>query len=228
MSNKKKVVKAIILAGGYSKRMNLSVPKQLVKINHRPLLSYTLDVFEKSKAIESIVLVVHKKIISQSQTLIKQYGYKKIEQLCLGGKTRQQSVFNALQRIRDCDYVVIHDAVRPFVTQKDISRIIKAVKEFGAATCAVKVIDTIVEAEKNFLHRTLPRHKLWHIQTPQAFKFDLIVKAHQKAYRAKIFDSTDDAQLVIRFKDKTKIVEGSHKNLKVTTPFDLYLTKLLL
>lgn len=227
MKKKNEVVKAIILAGGYSKRMNLKVPKQLAKIDNKPILAYTLDVFEECKAIDSIILVVHKKIIQQSRKLIKKYGYKRIKQLCLGGRTRQQSVFNALQKIRDCDYVVIHDAVRPFVTERNISRVIRTVKKFDAVTCAVKAIDTIVEAEQSFIGTTFHRDKLWHIQTPQAFRFDLILKAHQKAKAERIFNASDDAQLLLGLKKEVKLVEGSYKNIKVTTMSDLLLIRKL-
>jgi len=229
MKKKIQIIKAIILAGGYSRRMNLKVPKQLVKINKKPLLAYTLDRFERCKAIDSIILVVHKKIIHQCRNLIRRYNYKKIEQLVVGGRTRQKSVFNALRRIRDCDYVIIHDGVRPFVTQKIISRIIKAVKNSGAVTYAVKATDTIVEAEKGFIDHFLCRNRLWHIQTPQAFKFDLIFQAQRKARLKRILNSTDDAQLVLKLKkNKIRIIKGNRKNIKITRPFDLYLAKLLL
>lgn len=225
---KRKIVKAIILAGGYSKRMKLKVPKQLVKIDNKPLLAYTLDIFEKCKSVDSIVLVVNKKFIRQCRNLIKKYGYKKIEKLCLGGKTRQASVFNALRKMRDCDYVIIHDGVRPFVTERIISRVAKAVKRFNALTCAVKEVDTVVEAKKGCIDSVLCRNKVWHIQTPQAFKFALILKAHQKARAcAKIFDASDDAQLLLALKKKVKLIKGSYKNIKITTKSDLVLAKRL-
>lgn len=228
MKNKTQVIKAIILAGGYSKRMNSKVPKQLAKIGNKPLLAYALDTFERCKAIDSIILVVHKKITHQCRNLIKRYNYKKIEQLVVGGRTRQKSVFNALRRIRDCDYVIIHDGARPFVTQKIISRVIKAVKDSGALTCAVKATDTIVEAKEGFIDCFLCRNTLWHIQTPQAFKFDLIFQAHREARAKKIFNSTDDTCLVLKLKHKIRIIEGGYVNLKITTPEDLGLAKLLL
>lgn len=223
---KKKVIKAIILAGGSSKRLKLEVPKQLARIGNKPLLAHTLDVFEKSKVVDSIILVCHKDIKQHCHGLVKRYGYKKIEQLCAGGASRQQSVFNALRVVSDCDYVIVHDGVRPFVTDQIISEVIKAVKRFQAASCAVPATDTIVEAKGNFIARTLSRKKLWQIQTPQAFKFDLLIRAHRKARAKKIFASTDDAQLILQNKHKVKLTEGSYQNLKVTTPFDLFLARL--
>ncbi|MCQ9208470.1 MAG: 2-C-methyl-D-erythritol 4-phosphate cytidylyltransferase [Omnitrophica bacterium] len=224
---KDKVIKAIILAGGYSRRMKLKVPKQLLKIEKKPILAYSLDAFERCKLIKSIVLVVHKKYVSQCRNLVKKYRYKKIEQLCLGGRTRQQSVFNALTRIKDCNYVIIHDGVRPFVTKKIISQVLKAVKKFGAATCAVKAVDTTVEAKQGSIDSVLSRQKLWHIQTPQAFKFNLILKAHRNARAKKIFAASDDAQLLLNSKKKIKLINGSYSNIKVTTKSDLLLAKKL-
>lgn len=227
MRNKDKVIKAIILAGGYSKRMSLKTFKQLVKVGNKPILAYTLDVFQRCKGVDSIILVAHKKIVQQCRNLIKKYGYKKVEQVCLGGRTRQESVFNALRKIKDCDYVIIHDGVRPFVTQRIILEIVKAVRKFGAATCAVKATDTLVEARRDFIGKTLRRDRLWHIQTPQAFKFDLIFKAHRKARAEKTINTTDDAQLFLRLKKKVKLIEGSYRNIKITTKSDLLLVNKL-
>lgn len=225
MKKKDKLIKAIILAGGYAKRINLKVPKQLVKVNKKPILAYTLDAFERCRAISAIILVTPKKYVLQYRNLIKGYGYKKIEQLCLGGRTRQKSVFNALRKIKNCNYVIIHDGVRPLVNPEIILRVIRAVKRFDTVTCAVKAKDTIVEAKGGFINTVLCRNRLWHIQTPQAFKFDLIFKAHRKAKAKGIFNATDDAQLLLRAKSKVKLIAGSYKNIKVTTRSDLFLVK---
>ncbi len=223
MENKAQVVKAVILAGGSSQRLKTAVPKQLLKINNKPLLAYTLEVFQRCKAVNSIILIVHRKYIRKFRNLIKSYRLKKIEQLVIGGRTRQQSVFNALRAIGDCGYVVIHDGARPFVTEKNILEAIKAVKTFKAVTCAVKATDTIVETKAAFIGTILPRNKLWHIQTPQAFKFDLLFKAHQKARSENIFNSSDDAQLLLGLKKRVKLIEGSYENIKITTKPDLLL-----
>jgi 2-C-methyl-D-erythritol 4-phosphate cytidylyltransferase len=228
MQMKKKNIKAIILAGGYSKRMKLNVPKQMLKIDGKPLIAHTLDVFQGCRAINSIILVAHKRLISQCSDLIKKGGYKKVEQIVAGGKTRQQSVFNALKKVKDCDYVLIHDGVRPFVSRKVILELLKAVKRSGAVTCAVGAIDTIADAKAGFIHTTLTRGNLWHIQTPQAFSFNLILNAHLRARAKKILNAGDDTQLALKFGNKVEIVKGSYQNLKITTPFDLCLAKLIL
>ena len=228
MKSRKAAVKALILAGGYSKRIHLATPKQLVKINGRPLLAVTLDIFNSVRAIESIVLVINKKFSSQCHKLVNDYGYKKIEKIVLGGKSRQESVFNGLRNIKNCDYVVIHDSVRPFVTKKMVSNMIQAVKKYDAVTYAVGAIDTIVEAKDNLMSKVFRRDRIFNIQTPQAFKFDLILNAHNEARAAKVLNSSDDAQLVLKFGAQVKILEGGYQNLKITTSFDLRLAKLLL
>jgi len=225
MKSEKKSVKAVILAGGYSRRMRLQTPKQLVKIDQKPVLAYTLDTFERCKLVQSIILVVHRKYTSQCRKLIKKYKYTKVEQLVIGGRTRQQSVFNALKRIKDCDYLVIHDGVRPLVSQKIVLRIIKAVKSFSAVTCAVKTVDTIVEAKNGFISFVLCRNKLMAIQTPQAFRFDLIFRAHQIARKKGIINASDDTQLLLGLKKKVKLIEGSYRNIKITTLSDLHILK---
>ncbi|MFH1245630.1 MAG: 2-C-methyl-D-erythritol 4-phosphate cytidylyltransferase [Candidatus Omnitrophota bacterium] len=222
---RKKIVRAIVLAGGYSRRMKMDVPKQVLNIAGRPLLAYTLDVFEQTKEIDSIILVSHKKIISRCQSLIAEYGFKKVEQICPGGRTRQESVFNALKEIKPCTYVLVHDGVRPLLTEKIILDIIKAVKRFKAASCAIKATDTIVEAKSGMLNAVLSRDKLWQIQTPQAFRFDLLLRAHNQARERKIKDASDDAQLMLALRRKVKLVTASPGNIKVTTPADLSLLK---
>ncbi|UCB57493.1 MAG: 2-C-methyl-D-erythritol 4-phosphate cytidylyltransferase [Candidatus Omnitrophota bacterium] len=228
MKSNSKKVKAIILAGGYSRRMNSKIPKQLIKIKGRPILSYSLDVFERCRAIDGIILVAHKNIMRQCHNLIKKYNYKKIKQVVRGGKDRQQSVFNALEEIKDCDYVIIHDGVRPFVNEEIISRVIKAAFLFGAASAAIRTIDTIVETKGNFIDAFLCRDRLMNIQTPQAARFDLLIQAHRKAKKEGINNATDDAQLLFRLKRKVKLAEGSRRNIKITKPFDLCLARALL
>lgn len=223
MQNKTKGIKAIILSAGYSRRMDLRLPKQLLKIDDKPLLGYTLDAFERCPQIDGIILVVQRKFARQYKSLIKSFGYKKIEQLVIGGVTRQQSVFNALTTMPPCDYVMIHDGVRPFVSRKIILAVIKAVRQVAAVTSGVQAIDTIVEQSQGLISSVLCRDRLWHVQTPQAFKFDLILQAHHKARAQGLFDASDDAQLLLKLKKKVRLITGSYENRKITTKADLSL-----
>ncbi|MFC1699018.1 2-C-methyl-D-erythritol 4-phosphate cytidylyltransferase [Candidatus Omnitrophota bacterium] len=225
---KKKRVKALVLAAGYSQRIKSKVPKQLIKINRKPLLAYTLKVFERCSAIDSVILVTQPGLLDQCQRLVNRYRLAKVEQICLGGATRQQSVFNALSAIEDCDYLLIHDGVRPLVNQEIILRVVKELRRFNAVSCAVRAVDTIVEAKGAFLTKSLRRNQLWQIQTPQAFKLDWLIQAHRQARKEKIFNASDDAQLVLRYRGKVRLTEGSYLNLKVTHPLDLKLVKLLI
>lgn len=223
--NPKKTIRAIVLAGGYSRRMKLDVPKQMLDIAGRPMLAYTLEVFEKTRAIDGIILVSHKKILAQCRDLLARYGLSKVEQICPGGRTRQESVFNALREIKQCDYALVHDGARPLVTEEIILDVLKAARRFQSATCAVKATDTIVESEDGMIKAALDRDKLWQIQTPQAFRFDLLLRAHKRARERGIKDAGDDAQLVLALKQRVKLVAAVPGNIKVTTPADLSLLK---
>ncbi|MFH1046023.1 MAG: 2-C-methyl-D-erythritol 4-phosphate cytidylyltransferase [Candidatus Omnitrophota bacterium] len=228
MKSKQSIVKAVVLAGGFSRRIKSALPKQLIKIGKRPLLAHTLDVFEDSRVIDRVILVANKKFLPNFRALIKKNAYKKVERLCCGGKTRQQSVYNALQTIGRCDYVIIHDGVRPFLSERVLEQIVKAVKRYPAVTLAVKAIDTIVEAKDAFVTQALLRRSLWCIQTPQAFRATLIVGAHKQAQAARLNDITDDAQLVMRLGNRVKIIPGEYRNIKITTQGDLALAAYLL
>ena len=225
MSVQKVSCNAIVLAGGYSRRMSGAMPKQLIKISNQPLLVHTLHVFERCSKIKEVVVVANKKYLNPITALVHNCGYKKIAQICPGGNTRQQSVYNGLAHMVTCEYVLIHDGVRPCINQKIIVDVIKAALKHGAATSAVRATDTIIASDMGYINKALSRDKLWRIQTPQAFLFDLIIRAHQLARRKHISDATDDTQLVIRLGQKVKIVEGSYRNIKVTTKEDLLLAK---
>ena len=146
-----------------------------------------------------------------------------------GGKERQDSVRNCLEAIKGkCDIVVVHDAVRPFVTQKLIRQVIAAAFITGAASTGVKTKDTIKEIKKdNTVTATIPRQNLWLTQTPQAFKFELIKEAYKSAYD-EIFYGTDDASLVERIRKKVKMIEGSYENIKITTKEDIFIADALI
>jgi 2-C-methyl-D-erythritol 4-phosphate cytidylyltransferase len=152
-------------------------------------------------------------------------GWSKVADVCPGGDERQQSVAVGLGRIKDCQWVVIHDGARPLVTEDLIKNGLEAAKESGAAVAAVPVTDTIKLADDNgFVMGTPPRKSLWAVQTPQVFRFDIITEAHQKAQGM----ATDDASLVERLGYRVKLYMGSYDNIKITTPSDLTLTEILL
>ncbi|MGB9814255.1 MAG: 2-C-methyl-D-erythritol 4-phosphate cytidylyltransferase [Thermovenabulum sp.] len=221
-------VSAIIAAGGKGKRMNSAKSKQYLPLKGFPILYYTLTVFETLKEIDEIILVVGGQDVEfVKKEIINKYKFKKIK-VVEGGFERQDSVYNGL---RSCapqtDIVVIHDGVRPFITHKLILESIEAAKIYNAAGVAVPVKDTIKIVEDGFIKTTPDRRKLFAIQTPQTFKYGLILEAHEAA-KKEGFYGTDDAVLVERLGVKVKIIDGSYENIKITTPEDIIIAEAFL
>ncbi len=221
---------AIIPAGGAGKRLKADVAKQYLLLNQTPVVAHTLQVFQNSKIIDEIILVLPSAdLASAPQNLTDKYGLKKVTKIVAGGKERQDSVRNGLAAIDNkCDFVLVHDAVRPFVTEKMIRQVVVAAKVTGAASVGVKAKDTIKETGKdNVVEITIPRQNLWLTQTPQAFKLKVLKKAYKEAYDKKFY-GTDDASLVERMGIKVKMIAGSYDNIKITTPEDLIMAKALI
>ncbi|WP_296971818.1 2-C-methyl-D-erythritol 4-phosphate cytidylyltransferase [Tepidanaerobacter sp. EBM-38] len=215
-------VSTVIAAGGHGKRMNSSVSKQFLTIKGHPILYYTLNKFEKMDVISSIVLVTGVDDMDYTrEEIIRKYGFKKVK-LVEGGKERQDSVYNGLREIPpQTDIVVIHDGVRPFVPIKLIEKSITAAMKYKAVGVAVPVKDTIkIVGDGNIIKSTPDRKTLWSIQTPQTFKYDLILAAYEKAL-SEGFYGTDDTVLVERMGLSVKIIEGAYENIKITTPEDI-------
>jgi 2-C-methyl-D-erythritol 4-phosphate cytidylyltransferase/2-C-methyl-D-erythritol 2,4-cyclodiphosphate synthase len=168
-------------------------------------------------------------LVSVRQALVDKYGLTKVTTVVAGGKERQDSVRNCLAAVKGkCDVVVIHDAVRPLVTQKLIRQVIAAAKITGAASVGVKANDTIKETKKdNTVTATIPRQNLWLTQTPQAFKFALLKEAYKSAYDKKFY-GTDDASLVEQIGKEVKMIDGSYLNIKITTQEDILIADALM
>lgn len=218
-------VVSIVLAGGKGKRMGADVSKQFIEINGKPIIYYTLKAFEECTEIDEIILVLPKDEIDYFQTRIESRFDFKISKIVEGGKERQDSVYNALNVLEDCDVVLIHDGARAFVSKKIIENGIKYAKEFGAAAPGVMPKDTIkVKNLEGFSINTLDRSSLVAVQTPQCFKYDLIKKGHDKVKDEKI-PVTDDTMIAELLGEKVYLFEGDYKNIKVTTPEDLILAE---
>jgi 2-C-methyl-D-erythritol 4-phosphate cytidylyltransferase/2-C-methyl-D-erythritol 2,4-cyclodiphosphate synthase len=221
---------AIILAGGSGKRLKSHVAKQFLLLDGLPVLVHTLKVFQNSIQINDIILALPPDdLVSVRQELIEKYGLTKITTTVAGGSQRQDSVRNCLWAITGgCDLVVVHDAVRPFVTEELINQVIAAAKVTGAASAGVRAKDTIKETkENNMVLSTVPRKNLWLMQTPQIFEFGLLKEAYGAAYDEKYY-GTDDASLVERIGREVKIVEGSYENIKITTKEDMLIADALM
>ena len=222
-------VTAIIPAAGKGTRLRSEVHKTFYPLHSRPLLAYTLDVFEACRVVDHIVLVVSEEMVDRCSTeIIDAFDYKKVKRIVHDGEHRQDSVYNGLRAIEGgCDIVVIHDGARPFVTVEIILRTVELCQEHQAVIVATPPKDTVKRGEDGFVIATLDRAKLWSVQTPQTFSYDLIIEAHKNAKKDR-FCGTDDASLVERLGSKVKILEGSYDNIKITTQEDLYLAEKLL
>ncbi len=218
------ITKAIIVAGGASRRMN-GTDKIFAEIAGKPVIAHTLDAFERCEAINGIVLVLPNKSIDKARELIAKYNYKKIEVICEGGSTRQQSVNNGLKSTPKCDFVLVHDGARPCVTKEAIeSGITEAIKE-GIAIAASPVSDTIKEVDDSLMvSKTLDRNKLMSIHTPQVFRYDILKEVHSNP----AFDATDDAALAEKIGYKVKVYIDSYENIKITTIADLTIAEAIL
>ncbi|WP_093884743.1 2-C-methyl-D-erythritol 4-phosphate cytidylyltransferase [Syntrophus gentianae] len=226
---KPKVI-AIIPAGGSGRRMQSPNPKQYLFMNGKPVLVHTLLRLQKSSLIDEILLVVPEgDLFFVRESIAKPYRLTKIQNIIAGGKERQDSVRNGLAEIGDqCDVVVVHDGVRPFVTEEMLSRVIGAALQFGAAVAGVPVTDTVKEVPGDgYISRTLNRETLWLAQTPQAFQRRILQKAYRKAAEDD-FHGTDDASLVEHLGTPVKMIRGDYRNIKITTPDDLVLAEAFL
>jgi len=223
-------VVAIIVAAGSGKRMGRSTKKQFLSIGSKPILAYTLDVFDSINKVDRIILVIPggwKRYCQKG--IIEKYGYRKEIEITGGGVRRQDSVACGLALVSgDYEIVIIHDGVRPFVTRKMIIESIAKARKFGACVAAVPVSDTVkMVNSKGVIERTLSREYLWRVQTPQTFRLSLIKKAYAKALKDRFY-GTDDAQLVERMNKPVKVISGDYRNIKITTKEDLILAERLL
>lgn len=215
-------IRAIITAGGTSSRFG-NTNKLLEKINSKELIFYTVKAFLDINEINQILISANSSIVEILQNLFKNEPKIKIIQ---GGNTRQQSVYNALSDIKTCDYVLIHDGARPMISKEIIEETIKTVQKKHALTVATKTTDTIKQVDNNLkIIQTIDRSALYNTQTPQAFEYNLIKKAHEEL---KGQDFTDDAGMLEFLGYNVYIVNGDYKNIKITTASDLQIAKIYL
>jgi 2-C-methyl-D-erythritol 4-phosphate cytidylyltransferase len=209
--------------------MRNSVKKPYLNLGDKPILVHTIDAFDRNPVIDTVSVIVDAADLKMCQsTVIAPNAFLKVRDLVVGGQTRQASVFNGLQSLpTDVDCVIVHDGVRPFVTDEIIFACIEAADEWGAAVAAVPVKDTIkVASADGFIVDTPDREKLWTVQTPQAFRASVLLDAHALAQREGV-TATDDAMLVEQLGFKVKMVSGSDSNLKITTREDLIIAEAL-
>ena len=210
--------------------MNSQVHKQYLIIQDRPVLYYSLKAFEDS-AVDEIVLVVGKgEEEFCRKEIVDKYGISKVKAIVEGGKERYHSVFEGLKQTSDADYVLIHDGARPFVNQDIIRRCMQEVQKYQACVVGMPVKDTIkIADEEGYAKQTPDRKNVWMIQTPQTFSYALIYEAYEEMLKTEDTAITDDAMVLERIKGKkSKLIEGSYRNIKITTPEDLLIANVYL
>jgi len=223
-------VTALIPAAGMGRRMGKAVAKQFLPLGDMPMLAHTLLTFQRASEIDEIIPILSREDMEIClKDIIEQYHITKVKTLVVGGKERQDSVKNGLQKLeKDAAVVLIHDGVRPFVTHDMIKDTVDHARKGECVAVGVPLKDTVKEVnDKGVVVHTLERSRLWAIQTPQAFPVKILRRAYEDSYKQNLY-GTDDATLVERTGGKVRVIMGSYDNIKITTPEDLLLAEEIL
>lgn len=220
---------AIIVAAGEGRRLEASRHKQFLDLCGEPVVVHTLRAFERCADIDEVILVLPADQCDEFASDLPAYRLGKVSRVVAGGPERQDSVWQGLRwvDVARTEIVVVHDGVRPLVRPEQISRVLAQARRWGAATLAIPVTDTVKEVDDFQVKRTLDRGRLHLVQTPQAFRAEILVSAYRQAL-AEGRRATDDAALVEQCGVTVAVVEGSRENLKITWPEDLALAEFLL
>ena len=219
---------AIILAGGSGRRMGGPLPKQFLEVNNRTILEYTIDKFEHAECIDEIAIVTHPDYVDKMQQIISSNPWKKVTQVLLGGKERTDSTLSALRAYtNEDDRLLIHDGVRPMVSQQIIQKVCSALSEYDVVNLAIPAVDTIIEVKDGVMVAAPRRDLLRQVQTPQGFKRETLALAYEKALADPDFMATDDCGVVFKYHPASpiKIVDGETSNIKITYKEDLEILK---
>ncbi|MBW1806201.1 MAG: 2-C-methyl-D-erythritol 4-phosphate cytidylyltransferase [Deltaproteobacteria bacterium] len=222
---------AIIPAAGEGVRMGADRAKQFLDLHGRPLLVLTLERFQECPAIDGIILVVPPEDVEYCRKeIVESHGLSKVEKIVAGGERRQESVRLGIEASGgEYDLVLIHDGVRPFIDSGLIKRLLAAARKHGAAITALPARETVKEVDSDgLIIKTYARKQVWLAQTPQAFKYEDIMRAHQRAVEEGWEEVTDDASLLEKMGIPVKVIPGSEENIKVTTPHDMEFARFLI
>lgn len=219
---------AIIVAAGSSSRMKTNISKQLIELDGIPVIIRTINVFEFLSEIDSVLIVTRKCDIEIIKKLVSEHNIKKVSAVIEGGSTRQESVFLGLSHLNsgNDDIVLIHDGARPFVSASHIKEIISELRSGSSKATAigVPVKDTIKQTnERGYIKNTPDRSKLVSIQTPQGFRYGIIMEAHKKARELNLSVTDDCAVIEALTSEPVKVITGDYNNIKITTPEDIIL-----
>lgn len=226
----RKKISAVIVAAGMGKRMERNYNKQYIKLEGVPILAHTAIQFQNHPHIDEVVIVVGQGEVEYCrENIVEKNNLQKVKMIVEGGKERYHSVYNGIKAVsEECELVLIHDGARPFVTREIINESIASANTYGCSIVGMPVKDTIkVIDEEGFVKDTPKRDQLWLVQTPQTFKKDLILQAHQKREKEDLA-VTDDAMLVEALGRRVKMIRGDYENIKITTPEDLEVGRVIL
>jgi 2-C-methyl-D-erythritol 4-phosphate cytidylyltransferase len=214
-------VAVVIPAGGVGARYGGRIPKQFLTLQRVPVVTKTVGHFARHPAVTAIVVAAPEAYVERTRRALSPIARRASLSVVAGGPTRQDSVWLAMQAAPDdVELIVVHDAVRPLITRRLIDAVVRAAGESGAAICALPITETVKRVRDDVVEATLDRSELWTVQTPQAFRADLLREAHEKARRDGVV-GTDDAMLVERLGHPVRVVRGLAENVKITTPDDL-------
>lgn len=223
---------AVILAAGKGTRMGSQVHKQYLELFGKPLLYYALHAFENSSVDEIVLVTGPGEVRYCQEKIIEKYGFNKVIAVTEGGKERYHSVYEGLKAVKNCEYVLIHDGARPCVTEEIIEAAADGARVYRACAVGMPVKDTIkISDEHDFASITPDRNRLWLIQTPQAFEYQLVFRAYEELMASEQDHRgvTDDAMVVETMtQEKVKLIRGDYANIKITTPEDMEIAGVLI
>ena len=223
---------ALILAGGTDSRFKMDIPKQFVNVNNRPIIVYTLEAFQNHPEIDEIIVSCLDGWQEMVRVYGKQFNITKLKNIISGGKDAQESTYKGLKSIKNKmdqgDIVVIHDAIRPLVTEEIISKSIEMSRKKGMGVAATYIMDTIMHSENGKEgYQSINRYEIMKVQTPQAFNYSLIMGLHDRAIREKCVGAWDNSSMITKLGEKVYFSEGSDINLKINTLEDVEMFKAL-
>ena len=223
---------ALIFAGGVGNRMNtVAKPKQFLQLYGKEIIIHTLENFKNNPLIDSIVVVCKDNWIDFLKKLLKKFDIDKVRWIVPGGETGQLSIFNGLceleKHVEKNSIILVHDGVRPFVSDKLINDCIDSVKQFGSAVTVVPAIETIVTLDGGEIKTITDRSKCYHAKAPQCFYLGELLECHRKAMEEGITNMIDSASMMKHYGHSLHTVSGDYDNIKITTPTDYYTSRAL-
>ena len=219
---------AVVLAGGTGTRVGLSIPKQLIKIAGKPIIEHTIAALQMSPVVDEIIVMMAPGYLDDVRAIVRRGGYSKVSKILEGAGTRNDTTRAALAALGEdeCN-VLLHDAVRPLVSQTILAANVEALRTYDAVDTAITSADTVIEVDEEActIANVLPRYRLRRGQTPQSFRLSTIRAAYEKAAQDASFAATDDCTVVLRYLPEVPIavVPGHERNMKVTDPIDVYI-----